>query len=308
MAKITGTIGSDVLNGTAFDDVIQALDGDDLVSGGDGNDEIHGGSGNDEVSAGAGDDLVYGGGGDDLVYGGSGHDVIYGGAGADTISIVGGEVYGGAGNDHIFAGMDAAVIDAGSGDDTILIGGSGDLSITGGSGFDTLDYSAASAGINGNLSTHLVTGFGTSTVTGVENLVGSSFDDVLTGDKGANELFGGVGNDILRGKSGADTLFGGGGDGNDTYVFMKKDVILNGVHQGVDRLADFHSNDSIDIRDFFKGSPPADLDQVVKLTWDGSQTTLSVDAGGGNFIDVATFANHYLSAPSSLAADNIILA
>ena len=152
----------------------------------------------------------------------------------------------------------------------------------------------------------IVTGFGTSVLTGVENLVGSTFDDLLTGDKGANELYGGAGNDILRGNSGADTLFGG--DGNDTYVFMKKDVMLDGVHQGVDRLADFQSNDSIDIRDFFKGSPPADLDQVVKLTRDGSQTTLSVDAGGGNFIDVATFANHYSGAPSSLAADNIILA
>lgn len=306
MATITGTIGSDYLNGTVLDDLIQALDGNDVINGGNGNDEIRGGNGNDIVWADAGDDVVYGGAGDDFLYGGAGHDILYGGAGADVIAVVGGEVYGGAGDDRILAGSDAAVIDGGSGDDWILAYGNGDQTITGGTGFDTLDYSFATSGIDANLSTHLVTGYGNSTVSGVENVIGSIFDDVLTGDKGANELYGSAGNDILRGKSGADTLFGG--DGNDTYVFMKKDVLLNGVHQGVDRLADFRSNDSIDIRDFFKGNPPADLDQVVKLTWDGSQTTLSVDAGSGNFVDVATFANHYLSAPSTLAADNIILA
>ena len=306
MAKITGTIGSDQMNGTAIDDLIQGLAGDDFIYGGDGNDEVRAGDGNDVVWADAGDDTVYGGMGDDALYGGSGHDVLYGGSGADIIAVVGGEVYGGSGDDRVLTGSDAAIVDGGSGDDWVQVNGDGNLTITGGTGFDTLDYSSAKSAIDANLSTHIVSGYGNSTVSGVENLIGSNFSDMLTGDKGANVLSGGAGDDILRGKSGADTLYGG--EGNDTYVFMKKDVVLDGVHQGVDHLADFQSNDSIDIRDFFKGNPPADIDSVVKLTWDGSQTTLSVDAGGGNFVDVATFANHYLGTASNLAADNIILA
>jgi Ca2+-binding RTX toxin-like protein len=40
---------------------------------------------------------------------------------------------------------------------------------------------------------------GTDTLTSIENLVGSDFNDTLTGDAGANKLEGGVGNDTLNG-------------------------------------------------------------------------------------------------------------
>src|SRR5437773_2191969 len=50
----------------------------------------------------------------------------------------------------------------------------------------------------------------------IENVIGSAFDDVLTGNALANVLTGGAGNDTLNGGSGADTLIGG--SGNDTYV------------------------------------------------------------------------------------------
>jgi Ca2+-binding RTX toxin-like protein len=50
---------------------------------------------------------------------------------------------------------------------------------------------------------------GTDTLTSIENLVGSDFNDTLTGDAGANKLEGGVGNDTLNGGLGNDTLDGG---------------------------------------------------------------------------------------------------
>ncbi|CAK0743880.1 serralysin [Gammaproteobacteria bacterium] len=59
-------------------------------------------------------------------------------------------------------------------------------------------------------------GAGTDTLLGIENLIGSSFDDQLSGDSSANVLNGGLGNDTLDGQAGVDTLMGGGG--NDTYV------------------------------------------------------------------------------------------
>ena len=48
------------------------------------------------------------------------------------------------------------------------------------------------------------------TLTGIENLSGSNFDDSLTGDKNDNVLAGDSGADILSGGKGDDTLLGDG--------------------------------------------------------------------------------------------------
>ena len=58
----------------------------------------------------------------------------------------------------------------------------------------------------------------------IENAVGGSGGDALTGNDAADRLKGGLGNDTLRGNAGADTLIGGtgddylyGGDGTDHF-------------------------------------------------------------------------------------------
>ena len=43
-------------------------------------------------------------------------------------------------------------------------------------------------------------------LSGIENLNGSAFDDVLTGNSGVNVLNGGAGDDLLAGGIGADVL------------------------------------------------------------------------------------------------------
>ena len=60
-------------------------------------------------------------------------------------------------------------------------------------------------------------------VHGVEDVVGSRFDDVIIGSGGDNRLDGGGGNDVIHAGAGNDTLIGGtgtntldGGDGSDT--------------------------------------------------------------------------------------------
>ncbi|MDP3671019.1 MAG: Ig-like domain-containing protein [Telluria sp.] len=60
----------------------------------------------------------------------------------------------------------------------------------------------------------------------IENAVGGSGNDILTGNSSANRLEGGIGNDVLTGGSGNDILNGGsgndtfnGGDGDDTAIF-----------------------------------------------------------------------------------------
>ena len=45
----------------------------------------------------------------------------------------------------------------------------------------------------------------------IENVIGTGFNDNITGDANANALYGGAGNDSLFGGDGNDTLFGGTG-------------------------------------------------------------------------------------------------
>ena len=85
----------------------------------------------------------------------------------------------------------------------------------GGDGVDTVTYAGAAAGVRVDLrladpqNTH---GSDRDQLTGIENLVGSAFDDKLTGDAAANRLEGGAGADSLKGGDGDDVVLGGEGD------------------------------------------------------------------------------------------------
>ncbi|MEA3052858.1 MAG: hypothetical protein QOG72_1761 [Sphingomonadales bacterium] len=70
---------------------------------------------------------------------------------------------------------------------------------------------------------------------GISDLIGSSFDDMLSGDSGANALSGTSGNDILHGGAGDDSLDGGAGEdslygegGNDRLRGGSQDDLLDG--------------------------------------------------------------------------------
>jgi serralysin len=117
---------------------------------------------------------------------------------------------GGSGNDTIL-GNDA---------DNVLTGGAGGDSLTGGDGRDTASYANALAAIAASLANaEINTGdaAGDSYVS-IENLIGSSFADTLTGDAGDNALNGGDGDDILSGGAGGDALGGGGGKDTASYA------------------------------------------------------------------------------------------
>lgn len=190
-----------------------------------------------------------------------GANALYGTAAADTISGLGGndELYGFGGND---------TLDGGSGDDT-LIGGSGADTLIGGSGIDIASYISALSGVRADLaspSKNSGDALG-DTFSGIENLTGSSFNDVLSGNNSANVLIGGdgddslnglgdgdiliggAGNDLLQGQGGNDRLEGGAGDdiltggkgGRDWFVY-------SGPNWGHDTIQDFE--DGVDLLDF----------------------------------------------------------
>jgi Ca2+-binding RTX toxin-like protein len=106
-------------------------------------------------------------------------------------------------------------LDGGFGDD-ILAGGTGDDVLFGGGGNDTASYEAALAGVTVNLNLIIpqaTGGDGTDRLSGIENLLGSAFGDMLIGGDLSNLIEGGQGSDILSGEFGADVIFGGSRSG-----------------------------------------------------------------------------------------------
>lgn len=151
-------------------------------------------------------------------------DIINGTAQADLIQGLGGDghLLAHDGNDTMLAGSGSDILEAGRGDDRLAAEGEGasllgsdrsDILLSGGTGVDAASYEAAARAVSANLSTGRVTVAGVAdTLVQVENLIGSQFRDVLTGDVGANELSGATGNDKLGGAGGKDHLSGGTGN------------------------------------------------------------------------------------------------
>ena len=92
----------------------------------------------------------------------------------------------------------------------------GNDTIDGGAGIDTLDASADTDFVVVDLSITAAqnTRQGIDTISNVENLIGSGFNDTLRGDTGVNVINGGAGIDNITGNGGADSLFGEDGDDN----------------------------------------------------------------------------------------------
>ena len=137
----------------------------------------------------------------DTIYADDGHDRLFGLAGDDRL-------YGGSGNDT-------------------LDGGAGENRLDGGKGIDTVSYADAERYVNVDLGA----GGGSDGLDrvdllfGIENVIGSTFEDSIEGTDRANVLRGGGGSDFLYGAGGNDTLDGEADDdflhagfGNDTLL------------------------------------------------------------------------------------------
>ena len=117
-----------------------------------------------------------------------------------------------AGADNL-VGTDANDTLQGLGGNDQLTGGKGADVLDGGAGVDTARYGESGEGVTVNLLFNVASG-GTATgdtFIGVENVTGSSFNDLILGDGLGNVLRGGAGTDTLRGLAGDDVLTGGAG-------------------------------------------------------------------------------------------------
>jgi len=114
-----------------------------------------------------------------------------------------------------------------------IIASSGDDTYDGGRGTDTVDYSAISSGVSIDLAAGTATGPGNQKLIAIENVVGSSGDDVITGNSGANVINAGAGDDVIDGGAGNDRMTGVAGD----------DILIGGA--GNDRVSGGDGNDVI---------------------------------------------------------------
>ncbi|WP_422368596.1 Ig-like domain-containing protein [Pelagibius sp.] len=223
-----GGEGQDAMAAAAGDDTLIGGAGADTLDGGDGFDTVR----YDESAAAVAVDLAFGTGlggdaeGDTLsaveaVFGSSHNDTLTGdGSGNLFVGQSGNDsLDGGAGNDTLVGDEGADSLVGGAGDDT-LMGGVGADSLSGGEGdHDLARYDLSDAGVAVDLGAGTAAGGHAAgdSISGVEHLIGSAFDDTLAGDAAGNDLIGGAGDDLLRGGLGADTLDGGFGDDTASY-------------------------------------------------------------------------------------------
>jgi hypothetical protein len=181
--------------------------------------------------------------------------------GADTVEITGATAGGradlGRGDDRftglatgasaevIAGGPDDDAIDGGGGDDTLEFGaadmapggGLGADDLRGGDGVDLLSYNDHAAGIELTLDEQPgdgSAGEGDNVHADVEIVIGTTLDDVMTGDEAGQDLYGHAGWDWIEGAGGADLLNGGSGE----------DVLLGGA--GDDGLEGSAGGDYLD--------------------------------------------------------------
>ena len=272
--------GDDNVTGNIADNVLEGRDGDDTLMGGAGNDTLIGGPGADALSGDAGSDTAS--------YAGSSTAV--------TVNLSDGTATGGDAEGDTFTSIEnlsgSAFDDTLIGDssDNVLEGGDGADTLDGGAGADTASWAASDAAITVDLSTGTNTGGHAAgdTLTSIENLLGSRYSDVLTGDAGANRLVGGAGNDRLTGGAGADTLMGGTGLDTASYAASAGAVTVNletGAVSGGDA-----EGDTLDSVEYLTGSAHDDT-----LTGNAGNNVLEGGAGadtldGGDGIDTASYA------------------
>ena len=165
------------------------------------------------------------------------------------------------------------------GDDTFVIGGGTLNVIDGGEGFDTVrfDMGGYTGGANVTLSSEsVISQFNgitmSATLTSIEGIVGTDFEDVIGGTSTAERFEGNGGDDDLSGNGGADDILGGAG----SDVIKIPDLAFNSLDGGteIDTLIvraegqslDFTSLGTNDIMSLERlNLAPSNVDNIITL-------------------------------------------
>ncbi|WP_193614176.1 hypothetical protein [Nocardioides lijunqiniae] len=145
-------------------------------------------------------------------------DVAFGGGGSDFLELVG-RAEGGEGSDGLRVHGPNASASGGPGSDRLLLfpGSSCTtacrLHADGGAGLDRVTLNPGGRGVRVDLTSGRASmgDRGRVSLVGLEDVVGTAYQDVIIGNARPNRLYGEGGHDLLRGRGGADRLYGAGG-------------------------------------------------------------------------------------------------
>lgn len=283
-----------LLGGDA-DQVFTGDDGANVFGAGGGDDRINAGAGDDELNGGSGDDDLRGDDGDDQLFGGSGDDSLRGGTGDD-------ELFGQNDNDLLLGGRGDDQLDGGFGDD-LLDGGSGADRINGGNGFDTITYENSNEGIEVSLSGAVLGQGGDAegdTLSGIERIIGSDFDDTISGVGQGDVVEAGSGNDTVITDGTPDQTLDGGA-GTDRLIVTSasdlRDLTLSGFEElevrALDNSSTFVEANFGQFADeviTFSRLPAAVL-QSALLTQDGEDVSFEFDTIGSTSAVLTVFSD-----------------
>ena len=245
--NVIGSGKADSIIGNDRGNILQGGGGNDTLAGFEGGDTLDGGDGIDTADYSASAigirvDLLLGGGGQHGVNLGGGQ-WIYSDDTNDVLKSIE-NVIGSSDDDYIFGDDIANTFEGRQGND-ILAGLGGADTLIGGEGLlDGADYQESPEGVIVNLLTNANFGGHAAgdKLSGIEGIVGSDYDDALTGDAGDNAFKGGDGDDTLAGGEGNDAIRGGGDndtligdDGNDELIGNTgNDTLIGGA--GADQM------------------------------------------------------------------------
>jgi Ca2+-binding RTX toxin-like protein len=258
---ISGDDQSNKFEGEYGNDLLQGAGGDDFLDGGFGNDTLVGGTGVDtldysargrSIAANLATGIANVGSNEidqlseiEVLITGNQSDNVIGDASDNSLVLLGGDDFADAsdGDDTVTGGDGQDTIVGGDGND-VIEGGKGADSLDGGLGIDTLWYAQSANGLIINLADNSVSGGEgqNDSISGFENIVGSSFSDTVIGNTADNVLELGESADAGSGGDGADTLWGQ--SGNDTLLGENGNDQLSGG-SGDDVLAGGLGNDAL---------------------------------------------------------------
>lgn len=208
----------------AGDDTVKLTLGATFVDAGQDNDTVKSNiESNNDIKLGDGDDTYIG----DGFSHSNRYDQVFGNDGNDTFTVATAisDYYGDNGKDTFDSAGYWNYFNGGDGKDTISYQRQ-----------DTDDF-LSGRGVKVDLYNKFATTGGgrEETLVNIENAIGTSYDDTLSGGNGDNKLQGMNGFDVLNGRDGNDTLYGGnggdnlhGGDGNDKLIGGKGQDLLEG--------------------------------------------------------------------------------
>jgi Ca2+-binding RTX toxin-like protein len=246
-------IGSDTNNfisGNGGADWLQGKGGNDWLFGNSGDDLLVGGLGNDELDGWQGNDTMVGGTGDDVYNVDSTGDVVteYANEGTDTVKVRRSSYT----LPDNFENADlryysGSISVTGNSVNNVFIMGTGAQSVSGGAGFDTVSYAHTSA-VSVDLLNWTFGGEAADDyMTGIENLTGSAYDDVLRALGTQSIIDGGPGADVMEGRNGGDIY----------YVDNSGDVVIEAAGGG---------SDEVRIRNLASYTLPAFVEKLTNTT------------------------------------------